>query len=374
MEDLKNLNQKSERIDSLDVAKGGMIIGVVYAHFITDASINVVYYSLYFCLIFFFALSTYYYKPGRGVWFNIKKRARQLLVPLFCYTAVVIGVFYLYLSLRGQTPGVDETKDYIIRTLLGPNSFEPLINTELDETPYGNIALAFWFLQTMFLANVIFYTMADWALEKLSRVLALAGLLILATCFIIALNPTHLFWMAQIAPALAGMMLVSAYCGKRDVLSYIQRGYRTVVYWVIFVGLFAVYGLLLVFFPMGMLVEGDFGEYFYSAFTTICGTLLGGYVVISFCLFLDRIKPVASVLKKLGRCSLTVLMLHMLYGTVISDLLGWDGGLATVGNTRTQNFGCNSPFQWQQYVLLVVVLMLCYLTDKLIRGIGEKSR
>ncbi|MBP5685202.1 MAG: acyltransferase family protein, partial [Candidatus Methanomethylophilaceae archaeon] len=104
------VNVKKPRIQSIDILKGGAIIGVVAAHlmFIQNSqaiedSFNFVFNAgelLYAALPMFLVLSGYFYKPG-DLWYNIKRKVIPLVTGLVVCTVVLTVIMYYYLGFLG---------------------------------------------------------------------------------------------------------------------------------------------------------------------------------------------------------------------------------------------------------------------------------
>lgn len=86
---------KKKRIGSVDICKGIAMIYVIIVHFFPGAT--GLSTAIGFMLYFYYAISTYFYKPQRTAWENIKRRVKQLLVPMAEYIIGLNILSYLYM-------------------------------------------------------------------------------------------------------------------------------------------------------------------------------------------------------------------------------------------------------------------------------------
>ena len=110
---LPHLDKK--RQPDQDVAKGIGMLFVLLLHTTTlftiggrdtvpSGIVSIVFLALMgYMMPFFFIMSGYNYKPGAlSYWTSVRKRARQLLIPLFNYVVAIWVLMGAYLCLRGR--------------------------------------------------------------------------------------------------------------------------------------------------------------------------------------------------------------------------------------------------------------------------------
>ena len=110
---LPKLDTKRDPVQ--DIAKGIGMLFVIFLHTTTlytvggrdtvpSGLITILFLSLMgYMMPFYFLISGYNYKPGLSFGQSVRKRARQLLVPLVNYTIAIWIILGAYLCLRGET-------------------------------------------------------------------------------------------------------------------------------------------------------------------------------------------------------------------------------------------------------------------------------
>ena len=223
---------ESKRIECVDITKGLAIIVVVISHLVMVSSISNVITRVFGGLMgVFFMLSSYFYKPGKGYLFNVKKRFFQVVIPFLVYNLVVILLVYVYESLRGTNMAfVEYLKVYWQRIYdssslteinLGPNTSMRGPRGALSSI--ASMALVpSWFLHRMFFSELIFFAVADWALENTKRVACTIAVLLTITVLYVQFIPVHLPLQLDTCFAIAAIMLFGSYMRKLDAATYIE--------------------------------------------------------------------------------------------------------------------------------------------------------
>ena len=111
---LPKLDKKRDPVQ--DIAKGIGMLFVIFLHTTTlftiggrdtvpSGLVTILFLALMgYMMPFFFLISGYNFKPGTLTYGeSIRKRAKQLLVPLFNYTIIIWIILGAYLCLRGET-------------------------------------------------------------------------------------------------------------------------------------------------------------------------------------------------------------------------------------------------------------------------------
>ena len=178
---------KKHRARAQDVAKGIMIIGVIFFHcylmtFENHAeaiqSFNITMAILPYIMGAFFFYTGYNYKiNGKSAKENILKRAKQLLIPMvlaFVISAVLISA----MELAFNHSDVGATFQAIGNSLLYGLMSEPLalmIHFPQSGGIVFELILALgllWFLYALFICSVFFFLLVNYTNKKLSTLIS----------------------------------------------------------------------------------------------------------------------------------------------------------------------------------------------------------
>ncbi len=175
----KFYNTKEEfgmkKIDDMqNIAKGILIFSVVFFHikiFLDYSALNTfsILFLLFPCIIgVFFFYSGYNYNPGkRTAKESIKKRTKQLLLPLLVIwgLSTILVVPMLLLTHSATLENIKQSFVYVIMS-------EPWALLSGFDISTFNFDLAVcigveWFLYTLWIVSCIFYLIVDFVNEKL---------------------------------------------------------------------------------------------------------------------------------------------------------------------------------------------------------------
>ena len=331
---LPKLDKKRDPVQ--DIAKGFGMLFVIFLHTTTlftvggrdtvpSGVVTILFLSLMgYMMPFFFLISGYNYKPGNLSYRDsVRKRARQLLVPLFNYTVVIWIILGTYLCLRGETDPWTVFKSYIAYWLTDP--LAGWVGLDASRTLVAQTVGPTWFIKCLMVAYLIFAAVAPAAVKKHGTMFsAIVGLVFLT--YIITLFVDDLPWDAEIAPAAAAMMLIGILMRKRDLFG--ERHSNTK--WNIINSLVAL--AILVYLQVkatgvGMISGGRINyqmgpvEVF---ITMVCG-VLGTYFLMNISKLLVKVKGLNAFLAYVGQNSLIVLILHGPIMRIYSDIFGLTG-------------------------------------------------
>lgn len=331
---LPKLDKKRDPVQ--DIAKGFGMLFVIFLHTTTlftvggrdtvpSGLVTILFLSLMgYMMPFFFLISGYNYKPGNLSYRDsVRKRARQLLVPLFNYTVVIWIILGTYLCLRGETDPWTVFKSYIAYWLTDP--LAGWVGLDASRTLVAQTVGPTWFIKCLMVAYLIFAAVAPAAVKKHGTMFsAIVGLVFLT--YIITLFVDDLPWDAEIAPAAAAMMLIGILMRKRDLFG--ERHSNTK--WNIINSLVAL--AILIYLQVkatgvGMISGGRINyqmgpvEVF---ITMVCG-VLGTYFLMNISKLLVKVKGLNAFLAYVGQNSLIVLILHGPIMRIYSDIFGLTG-------------------------------------------------
>lgn len=367
------VEKPKSRIGSVDVAKAISIFLVCWLHIAYNTVPNGLSGLVSYIMGTFFILSAYFYKPNQKYLSNVTKRIKQIVIPMAKYAVLVLLLFMLFLVIRG-------------RELTGARSFAKLLEalggvfysssslTKIgvfggNPNAYGIIVIAFWFLNRLFVSELIFFAIADWTIVSLKRLIPVAVGLILATFLLQHLIGYHLPLQLEVCFSIVALMLVGAYARQKNLLQYLGEKFNSVWYWVIVaVCVLAYWGLLQICEFGQNLSFGLFGELTNSetwhVFPWFVATLIGSYLFLVVCTFINKIPCVASAIKWIGARSMIILCFHMLVGEILLDL-------ANQPNIRTVLFMHLHPLavqmdEVQRFFIMLATFAICCVIAHLI--------
>ena len=324
---------EKQRDYAQDIAKGIGILLVMMVH-IFD-------YPMWYQIImaitgvwlmpFFFTLSGYYYRPGaRSRGESIRRRAVQLLKPYFIYSGVIWVVTTIY-NLVSTSITIWECVKQYLTFLVSRNTLVLLglaqkgMGSPTPGISFSSVTVPFWFIAMMFMADVIFYLIADWVLAKTKRFISVTAGLILLTFLLNVLVSklgTGLPFNIQNVPMATALMLVGAMFGRYKVLS---KGFTTPLWTVI--NSFAVLGTIILlewqFRGAGSFSAGIF-VYFgaVEVFPCVLFGIMAPFMAVSFSRLLDKIPVLNKALAWVGLRTLPILLVHMFISTYVTKVFG----------------------------------------------------
>ena len=149
---------KKGRMIEQDIAKGIAIILVIALHTLTLKSsiYNILGGIFGFIMPFYFFMAGYNHRPYRYTYKEIlKRRFKQIIIPFFTYSIsiLIIAAIY-YMACKGYTIKM-VLMTYL--NLLLSNPFCRQVGIEIISGGLYNTIMAFWFIQMLFAASLIFY-------------------------------------------------------------------------------------------------------------------------------------------------------------------------------------------------------------------------
>ena len=276
-----------ERLYFVDVAKGMMILAVVFSH-AWFANSDILGDWLPFSMPVFFFLSGYTFKPGRSYGTNLGRRVVSLLFPYAIFCAVCNLFFPVYAGLVKRISLMSysflPTKGALWLAVLKADALNMLMSTPM------------WFLVALFTASILFFALVGWTRESLWKTLAAVAVLVAAAVGIDLLKKETLVWFVDLAPYAAALMLLGAYCGGRKLCVKLNA-------------LWIVAGLVLLAAAEVLAVPGCIG--------TLCVARL-----------VDLIPGVNRLFRWLGRNSLWILCIHYCFIMLVELWLYTKGALS----------------------------------------------
>ena len=302
---------KKPRMMEQDIAKGIAIILVLALHTLTlNKSIYQILGGVFgFIMPFFFFMAGYNHRPYRYSYKEIlKRRVKQIIIPFFIYSIsiLIIGAIY-YMTREGYTIKM-VLLTYL--NLLLSNSFCRYVGIEIVRGGLYSCIMAFWFIQMLFMATLIFYLVVDYALEKASRLISIVIGLLFVTMIFAHFNIHLPIYIAE-APAIAAIMLVGAFFGQKELLSNKTKLAFIIINSVVSYSLFVILALLFKgsgFIAGGSLWDTKINEW--GVLLSFVFAVLGTYPFVHLCRLLNHTGIVSKALAWCGNNSMSLLFIH----------------------------------------------------------------
>ena len=314
------------RFASPDVLKGVIIVLIVLVHIVLLSNTSseegrsqpLVLQILYLGLMAFFLLSGYFYRPGRSITENIKKRAIQLLVALVICSVALPVITYCWLALMGQPSDISDIFDAFIKSMYLKDLFEkPAMNLSYVACC---TCVGYYYPWGMMGGFLIFYTIANYVMDDYRKIVAAIVALMGVTALIILFWDVNLPFQFQTAPIAACFMLIGATLAKFNLLERVESlEWRSGRYWLPLVACLVIGVGMCYFFPPGVkfdyLVFGDYGAW------SIIPYVIEAVCMFVVYLYLAKLFSKIPVLSKMfgiaGQHSLGILLLHGFIATLI---------------------------------------------------------
>ncbi len=287
------------RLDYVDIAKGMMILAVVFSH-AWFANSDILGDYLPFSMPVFFFLSGFTFRPGRSYGTNLGRRVVSLLFPYLIFCAVCNLFFPVYAGL-------------VKRISMMSYAYLPkkaaLWLAVLKVDPLGMLmSTPMWFLASLFTASILFFALAERTRESLWKTLAAVAVLVAAAIAIDLVKKGQLPWFVDLAPYAAALMLLGAYCGGRKLYGKLSA-----------VGVIAGLVLLAAAEALNRVFPGsartsvvqyiDSGAW-YGVLTAFVIAVAGSVGTLCVARLLQPVPVVRGVFRWLGRNSLWILCIH----------------------------------------------------------------
>ena len=357
-EDKKRFLFKNRMVEQ-DVAKGLMIFAVMFVHCVplTKLADTILRAILGMVIPFFFFISGFNYKKPDVLPINrkerinlylkrVKKRCRQILVPLAFCSLILLGIGCLMaLVSKGSDPVI--TPLDMVKAFAGFWISEPLSSKVFNfpsfaanPSTYVGIERLFepnWFILHMVLAYIIFYAVVDWALSNKKSYASVLFALIVVSCGLNWLCFKFNFklpWGLENAAAYASIMLMG--CGVKKKKLFEESRYTKKYWpWVNCVCCLAICVGLGFLWPRAGQISGSgqICKVFYSISPefaileipfTLIYSIIASYYLIWVCKLLVIVRPIKFYFSYLGRNSLMILVFHLVFVGIAKTIVGAD--------------------------------------------------
>ena len=346
---LANTREKlfNNRMVEQDIAKGLMIFAVIFCHTVPLPQLadTILRSILGMVIPFFFFISGYNYKEPESLpetfkgkaglyWQRVKKRLRQILVPLLFCSLILLGIGAGYAALPSNKSNV--TSLDMVKAFGGFWISEPISSAVGWHTigSFDGIERLYepnWFILHMTLAYVIFYAVVDWALSNKKRYISVMFGLIAISCLF---NFFHLKmpWGFENSAAYAAIMLMG--CGVKHKKLFSEERYTKKFWpWVNAAVCLVICVVLGFLWPRAGQISGSgqmtkifdkiapqFG--ILEIPFTIIYSVISSYFLIWSCKLLAKVRPIKFFFSYMGRNSLMILVFHLVFASVACAIFG----------------------------------------------------
>ena len=309
--------QGFKRLKTADVLKGILILGVVFVHLfmlnaVSDSgrSVSLFLQPLYLGLIGFFIISGYFLPSCKEYICKIKKRTNLLLTLVVCSISLPIAT-YLWLSILGQPPTLDDLWSSIVSSFSLQNLLMPLDTASSTMICYS--AFTHYFLWVMFWSFFIFYAIVDRVLSDLKLFAGTLVFLLAIEAILVFINLKLPFY-ASLIPISVAFMLFGAFLSQKHFLEKLETAeWKMSQTWIpLLVSLFTL-AIFIYIFPPGVKFNfAYFGEYGgLSAFPFFIEGLLV-FIMFSFVsMIIVRIPYISDLFAICGKYSLPLAVFHI---------------------------------------------------------------
>lgn len=347
-----DMETKKVRMEEQDVGKGLAMFMVLVLHSITlftnggrDMQVGGVTLILLSCfgyiMGFFVIMAGYNYKMSTESWGKtILKRMKQLLLPFFITTTVIWVILGAYMIIRGETDLRQIITSYFAFWITDP--LAKLLGLDASRTFVAQALGPAWFIKSLFTASLIFVAVADFALEKASRLFSVVLGLLTAT-FILRIWEIELPWLIELAPAMCAIMLLGAYMKRLDI--YTGHESKPLYKWLNAIAAFVfVFSLGMAAPRIGLISSGrmDMVAGPIEVYITAIYCVIGTYVMLAICRPISKVPVVSTFLKWFGRNCLNVLLIHGAVLRIFTDLFGVTGGDTKIRINNILAFLCTA--------------------------------
>ena len=383
-----NTDMEKHRSSAQDIAKGLMIIGVIFYHCFIETFTNhadsvktfnvlVAFFPFILCVFFFYA--GYNYTPNERTYKeNILRRVKQLLIPFaaaFLISTVLISAMELGFHYDDPMGTLRDLGNSVLYGLLS----EPLavmVGIPKEGGIVFELLLALcllWFLYVLFISSLFFYWLVKYTNKRLSTLVSVvAGLLVLA--FVIGqFVGNYLPYQLESYPIVLAIMLVAAYLRKsnfldRPITCKKDMGF-TIANAVVAEG-FIVGASFLFHYQFGTMTLGsmpggqlDPAIMGFDVFFVFTFGILGAYVIHTLSRGIACIPYVSKGLQWLGRHSAFFYLFHPIFLELSAIVIFQK----TVPWGRAQAF-------FYTAVVVALLTLTCLLIDFLIKKAKQKKQ
>ena len=370
-----------------DIAKGMMIIGVIFFHCYlmtfenhTESlqNFNILLALFPFILCVFFFYSGYNYKPNNRTYLqNVAKRAKQLLIPMvfaFLISAVLISAMELAFHYNEAVPTLHAIGNSLLYGLMSePTAI--MIGFPQEGGFIFELALSLgllWFILALFSASLIFFLLVKYTNKRLSVLISIVAILLIAAFCMGEFIGTYLPYAVESYPIAAALMLVASYLKQHNFLDRPMDNKKGVA--ILIINSLIAEGLivgttLFLHYKVGSMTAGILpGGMFdsalggFDAFISFAFGVLGVYFIHTLSRFIELIPVVSKGLAWIGKRSAVFYLFHPIFIDLAAIAIFQKG----VPWGQAQGF-------FYTFVVLLAMILVFLLIEFLMKKFGRKK-
>ena len=320
--------------NSQNIAKGILICSVILFHsmiFLDYSSLNTfnILFLLFPCVIgVFFFYSGYNYNPQkRTPKESIKKRTKQLLLPLLIIwgLSTILVVPMLRLTNSATLDSIKQSYEYV--ALSEPWAMMNGMNISTCNFDLVLCIQSGWFLYTLWVVSCIFYLIVDFINEKLSRHIITVALLLFLSFLMGKFLGTYLPFVVNCYPVVLAIMLTASYLKKSNYLDKDKSTamickkvilFEMIIFLISFI-CYLTFGTNVV----GSLMGGKFNDIItgLDAYIAYIFAVLGTYIIHNISKLIGKIPVIGTIIENFGKNSAFVYITHGITISYIDTLI-----------------------------------------------------
>ncbi|HNY32090.1 MAG TPA: acyltransferase family protein [Fibrobacteria bacterium] len=330
--------KNSPREEFLDAAKGFGIICVLFYH---SREIPHGHYISSFFMQLFFLVSGYSYKFGRGLWNDISKKWRGLILPYIYYNIflLIVRIFFDIISSKFSPSLYFEIIQGALysRYCLYPMGFEP------NHYFLTNHNSPMWFLTALMTSTVLFLLILKAIQRRPSFLWVAIAILIICTAVTSQL-PILLPWSVDTAPVGAVFLFFGVVIAQRKLLD-LPRSWKS---FAVLVSLGLLYILICHYNPNISMFSRTYGTHgMFSVINFVLLGALGSYLCIYSIKQIAHTK-ISKLLALFGKITIPILCLHLLIFNLLDRL-----------TTTLLGIEADSLRTYWLYIIIRIAITLC---------------
>ena len=350
-----------EKTKNQNIAKGILICAVVFFHskiFIDYSIINNfnILFLIFPCLIgVFFFYSGYNYTPKkRTVKESIKRRTKQLLLPIPIIWGLSTLLVVPLLLLTNSATLYNIKQSFVYVTMSEPWALMSGFDISTFNFDLAVCIGVCWFLYTLWIVSCIFYLIVDFVNEKLSRHILTVALLFISFLIGQLVGP-YLPFTIQCYPVVLAIMITAAYLKKNSFLDKEESKAKMCTKVIAFELIIVLISTICYFAFGANLVGALMGGRFNSsingldAYIAYIFAILGTYIIHSISKLISKIPVVSSIFEKFGENSALVYITHAIIISYVDTL---------IFNRNHEIFNSNTQSVIYLFIILVIYIVV----------------
>ena len=367
------IQQQKERSNIQDMVKGFLIIAVIIFHSMLYGNDKIYQnFNIVFCIFpclmgVFFFYSGYNYTPGkRSPLDSIKRRTKQLLIPLvimFFVGIILVGGLQLITG-NVQMIGIWHSIKYFLLSDGGVMMW----NADISKACFDlSLSLGLlWYLYALYIISVIFYLIVDFTISKLKNLLIITIPLLIASFLIGQFIGYWLPYTIQSYPLILAIMLTGAYIKKINLLNIPLDNKKnisiTIILMILFEGIIVGLSLLCYYCfgatTVGALPGGSLNSTIkgFDVFVAFIMSILGTFVIHMLMRFLSKIKVFSLFFGIFGKYVAIVYLTHPILISYVHTL---------IFGRNYNTLGWSQPYIYT--IILVIIYLIVFVTTEMIK-------